>query len=122
MSLPTSCANCSKRTNKVNRSDQNPELCKTCFRIEEIDLDHQNDMHDEEPVKDCPSCQQNVLDGDYEEDDTPADDAPVAPAVAIHGKHFSHAACDHESTPRARQQCRTNGAAAAYYKELAEKA
>lgn len=53
--LPTACAECGKRTNKVNRSEQNPELCKTCFTQAELEVSHQ-DGHHTEFVKGCFHC------------------------------------------------------------------
>lgn len=53
--LPNICADCGKRTNKVNRSEMNPELCNNCYAKAELEADHQDDQH-EEYVKGCYLC------------------------------------------------------------------
>ena len=53
--LPTTCTDCGKRTNKVNRSEMNPELCNTCYEKAELEAEHQDDLHDEY-VKGCYLC------------------------------------------------------------------
>ena len=53
--LPKTCSDCGKRTNKVNRSEMNPELCNTCYAKAELEADHQDDLHTEY-VKGCYLC------------------------------------------------------------------
>src|SRR5699024_9118236 len=53
--LPNTCADCGKRTNKVNRSEMNPELCNTCYAKAELEADHQDGQHTEY-MKGCYLC------------------------------------------------------------------
>lgn len=53
--LPIVCAECGKRTNKVNRSLDNPDLCKTCFADAELENTHQDEHQDGKGV-DCHFC------------------------------------------------------------------
>lgn len=57
--LPNVCAECGKRTNKVNRSLDNPDLCNTCFRDAELENTHFDD-HQEVPDEDCKFCKENL--------------------------------------------------------------
>lgn len=53
--LPNKCDECGKRTNKVNRSLDNPDLCNTCFRAAELENEH-NDSHQDGKGVDCHFC------------------------------------------------------------------
>lgn len=54
--LPTQCEECGKRTNKVNRSEDNPNVCRSCFEQATLEADHQDGKHDEEQNLLCPDC------------------------------------------------------------------
>ena len=54
--LPKDCAECGKRTNKVNRSEMNPELCNTCYAKAELEVDHQEELHVDSFEKGCYLC------------------------------------------------------------------
>lgn len=139
-SLPTTCVYCDKRTNVRNRSTENPDLCKSCFEVATIELDHEDGDHLDTPHKDCPLCTVEVADRaldhlstvhsahrvtDCEMCDQVAemDQGEVDPGWYEQPKqedttsrHFSHANCDHEKTAKARAKCRKDGAAASFHK------
>src|SRR5699024_11240630 len=56
--LPKICADCGKRTNKVNRSEMNPELCNTCYAKAELEAEHQDDLHVDSFEKGCYLCKE----------------------------------------------------------------
>lgn len=141
--LPNKCIECGKRTNKVNRSLDNPDLCNKCFQDAELENEH-NDSHQDGKGIDCRFCDtENELiyehwtkvhplkvDGceecttiaviDRGEVDPiwyeQADKPAKQTPTAQH--RFDHSGCDHPKTPKDRDQCRKTGAAAKFYGRL----
>lgn len=126
--LPKVCAECGKRTNKVNRSDQNPELCKTCFHQAELEL---NDDFDQEHCRHCDVAlnEENTSEAFTDvckkcDEEVPSD----GPGPSFHGTadaptkqaHFDHSACDHPKTAKDRAQCRKTGRAAVFHGVISE--
>lgn len=120
--LPKVCAECGKRTNKVNRSEMNPEVCNSCYAVYELELSHEEGQHDDSFVKGCPACDEEKENdrGEidpirYEEPETAQEDVPATKQA-----HFDHSACDHPKTAKDRAQCRKTGLAAVFHGVISE--
>lgn len=131
--LPKECLECGKRTNKVNRSEDNPDLCKKCFEIAGLENGHEDGHHEDAFRKDCPICDEEKANdrgeidpARYEEPETVHIDTirdqviEDMKAEATKQAHFDHGACDHEKTAKARAQCRKTGPAAVFHGVLTE--
>ena len=137
--LPKVCAECGKRTNKVNRSEMNPEVCNSCYAVYELELSHEEGQHDDSFAKGCPACDEEKENdrGEidpirYEEpetvhidtirdqviEDMKADAEEDVPATKQ--AHFDHSACDHPKTAKDRAQCRKTGRAAVFHGVISE--
>ena len=124
--LPKVCAECGKRTNKVNRSEMNPEVCNSCYAVYELELSHEEGQHDDSFAKGCPACDEEKENdrGEidpirYEEPETAQEDAQED-VPATKQAHFDHSACDHPKTAKDRAQCRKTGLAAVFHGVISE--
>lgn len=126
--MPNVCAECGKRTNKVNRSLDNPDLCNKCFEIAGLENGHADGHHEDHFEKGCPDCDEEKANdlGEidpirYEEPETVHIDTirdqviEEMKAEAPKQAHFDHSACDHPKTAKDRAQCRKTGPAAVFH-------
>lgn len=97
------CATCGKRMNKINRSEENPELCKKCLEKAGIENAHQDGYHNDEADPNCADCNVEIQAEKVKEE------------KVLKQPHFSHKNCDHPRTPKDRAICRKEGAAKEFH-------